>query len=256
MKVHYALAAMAASASALIAPAAMPRALVARPAPTADATVLEVPRPRPLFYYVLRNGSCGWIASPTVRLHPRAEAPRATLVSVAELVFLQRKKSQEGVGFKPQSLRRRGFEPHRMQYSSREPIGATVARQIPVLKVTRSNHVSVIGLTVPTRAGLPTKHEEGEAPAQPGKHAKVQEGRPPSRGGGGKKKTMSRKKLTLKAQAAVEKGREATFMSKLVPRDGRRARGRAGSRASYKAAGGVSRALCPVMPRRARHLVV
>ena len=48
MKVHYALAAMAASASALIAPAAMPRALVARPAPTADATVLEVPRPRPL----------------------------------------------------------------------------------------------------------------------------------------------------------------------------------------------------------------
>ena len=49
MKVHYALAAMAASASALIAPAAMPRALVARPAPTADATVLEVPRPRPLF---------------------------------------------------------------------------------------------------------------------------------------------------------------------------------------------------------------
>ncbi len=26
---------------------------------------------------------------------------------------------------------------------------------------------------------------------------------------------MSRKKLTLKAQAAVEKGREATFMSKL-----------------------------------------
>ena len=49
MKVHYALAAMAASASALIAPAAMPRALVARPAPTADATVLEVPRPRLIF---------------------------------------------------------------------------------------------------------------------------------------------------------------------------------------------------------------
>ena len=35
---------------------------------------------------------------------------------------------------------------------------------------------------------------------------------------------MSRKKLTLKAQAAVEKGREATFMSKPFPRDGRRAR--------------------------------
>ena len=38
---------------------------------------------------------------------------------------------------------------------------------------------------------------------------------------------MSRKKLTLKAQAAVEKGREATFMSRewrFVPRDGRRAR--------------------------------
>ena len=44
-----ALAGLAASASALLAPAAMPRALVARPAPTADATVLEVPRPRPLF---------------------------------------------------------------------------------------------------------------------------------------------------------------------------------------------------------------
>ena len=61
MKVHYALAAMAASASALIAPAAMPRALVARPAPTADATVLEVPRPRPLismsFEWLLRLDS-------------------------------------------------------------------------------------------------------------------------------------------------------------------------------------------------------
>ena len=44
----------------------------------------------------------------------------------------------------------------------------------------------------------------------------VKKGAPPTaRGGGGKKKTMSRKKLTLKAQAAVEKGREATFMSKL-----------------------------------------
>ena len=45
-----ALAGLAASASALLAPAAMPRALVARPAPTADATVLEVPRPRPLSF--------------------------------------------------------------------------------------------------------------------------------------------------------------------------------------------------------------
>ena len=45
---------------------------------------------------------------------------------------------------------------------------------------------------------------------------KFKKGAPPTaRGGGGKKKTMSRKKLTLKAQAAVEKGREATFMSKL-----------------------------------------
>ena len=79
MKVHYALAAMAASASALIAPAAMPRALVARPAPTADATVLEVPRPRPLFSMSFEHGSCGWIASPAIRLHPRANS-RATCI--------------------------------------------------------------------------------------------------------------------------------------------------------------------------------
>ena len=92
MKVHYALAAMAASASALIAPAAMPRALVARPAPTADATVLEVPRPRPLFEQFFENGSCGWIASPTVRLHPRANSRATSLVSVAELVSLQKKE--------------------------------------------------------------------------------------------------------------------------------------------------------------------
>ena len=44
---------------------------------------------------------------------------------------------------------------------------------------------------------------------------KFKKGAPPRAVGGGKKKTMSRKKLTLKAQAAVEKGREATFMSKL-----------------------------------------
>ena len=111
MKVHYALAAMAASASALIAPAAMPRALVARPAPTADATVLEVPRPRPLFDKVLRHVSCGWIASPTIRLHPRANS-RATCIRGR--VGLSSMMNQEGVGFKPQSLRRRGFEPHRM----------------------------------------------------------------------------------------------------------------------------------------------
>ena len=40
-------------------------------------------------------------------------SPATSLVSVAELVS-RRKTSQEGVGFKPQSLRRRGFEPHRM----------------------------------------------------------------------------------------------------------------------------------------------
>jgi len=38
---------------------------------------------------------------------------------------------------------------------------------------------------------------------------------PQARGGGGKKKSLSRKKLTLKAQAGVEKGRESIFMSKL-----------------------------------------
>ena len=45
-------------------------------------------------------------------------SPASSLVSVAELVFLQQKKSQEGVGFKPQSLRRRGFEPHRMHMNA------------------------------------------------------------------------------------------------------------------------------------------
>jgi hypothetical protein len=46
---------------------------------------------------------------------------------------------------------------------------------------------------------------------------KFKKGAPPAaRGGGGrKKKSMSRKKLTMKAQAAVEKGREEQFMSKL-----------------------------------------
>ena len=100
-----ALAGLAASASALLAPAAMPRALVARPAPTADATVLE---------------AC--------RRNTKKE---------------KRQRNQENM-------------------------------------------------------------------------RKFKKGAPPTaRGGGGKKKTMSRKKLTLKAQAAVEKGREATFMSKL-----------------------------------------
>ena len=127
MKVHYALAAMAASASALIAPAAMPRALVARPAPTADATVLEVPRPRPLSLlcpstWLLRlNSPTNYSVAPESKLESELKQARQrlslanSLVSVAELVFLQQKKSQEGVGFKPQSLRRRGFEPHRMQ---------------------------------------------------------------------------------------------------------------------------------------------
>jgi len=46
---------------------------------------------------------------------------------------------------------------------------------------------------------------------------KFKKGAPPAaRGGGGrKKKSISRKKLTMKAQAAVEKGREEQFMSKL-----------------------------------------
>ena len=101
MKVHYALAAMAASASALIAPAAMPRALVARPAPTADATVLEVPRPRPLSL----QGPSTWLLrlnSPTnysVAPESKLESERAqrlslanSLVSVAELVFLHKEE--------------------------------------------------------------------------------------------------------------------------------------------------------------------
>ena len=46
---------------------------------------------------------------------------------------------------------------------------------------------------------------------------------------------MSRKKLTLKAQAAVEKGREATFMSLDLATGG--ALGRAVTSASYKRRG-------------------
>lgn len=38
---------------------------------------------------------------------------------------------------------------------------------------------------------------------------------PVARGGGGKKKTLSRKKLTLKAQASKEKERESAFMARL-----------------------------------------
>lgn len=38
---------------------------------------------------------------------------------------------------------------------------------------------------------------------------------PVARGGGGKKKTLSRKKLTLKAQAAKEKERESAFTARL-----------------------------------------
>ncbi len=123
--------------------------------------------------------------------------------------------NQEGVGFKPQSLRRRGFEPHRMQLVER-PIGATVARQIPVLKVTRSNRVSVSArrYATPQACRRNTKKEKRQRNQE--NMRKFKKGAPPTaRGGGGKKKTMSRKKLTLKAQAAVEKGREATFMSKL-----------------------------------------
>jgi hypothetical protein len=45
---------------------------------------------------------------------------------------------------------------------------------------------------------------------------KFKKGAPPAqRGGGRKKKSMSRKKLTMKAQATVEKAREEVFMSKL-----------------------------------------
>ena len=44
--------------------------------------------------------------------HYRAQSPFCT--TVAELVFRQARRAGEVVGFKPQSLRRRGFEPHRM----------------------------------------------------------------------------------------------------------------------------------------------
>ena len=96
------------------------------------------------------------------------------------------------------------------------PIGATVARQIPVLKVTRSNRVSVSArrYATPQACRRNTKKEKRQRNQE--NMRKFKKGAPPTaRGGGGKKKTMSRKKLTLKAQAAVEKGREATFMSKL-----------------------------------------
>lgn len=44
---------------------------------------------------------------------------------------------------------------------------------------------------------------------------KYKKGAPPGRGAGGKKKSLSRKRLTLKAQATKEKARESVFMSKL-----------------------------------------
>ena len=95
------------------------------------------------------------------------------------------------------------------------PIGATVARQIPVLKVTRSNRVSVSARRYNAQACRRNTKKEKRQRNQENMR-KFKKGAPPTaRGGGGKKKTMSRKKLTLKAQAAVEKGREATFMSKL-----------------------------------------
>ena len=95
------------------------------------------------------------------------------------------------------------------------PIGATAARQIPVLKVTRSNRVSVSARRYNAQACRRNTKKEKRQRNQENMR-KFKKGAPPTaRGGGGKKKTMSRKKLTLKAQAAVEKGREATFMSKL-----------------------------------------
>ena len=97
------------------------------------------------------------------------------------------------------------------------PIGATVARQIPVLKVTRSNRVSVTtGHRRYTTQACRRNTKKEKRQRNQENMRKFKKGAPPTaRGGGGKKKTMSRKKLTLKAQAAVEKGREATFMSKL-----------------------------------------
>ena len=108
------------------------------------------------------------------------------------------------------------FEAFRRVLLSLRSIGATVARQIPVLKVTRSNRVSVSArrYATPQACRRNTKKEKRQRNQE--NMRKFKKGAPPTaRGGGGKKKTMSRKKLTLKAQAAVEKGREATFMSKL-----------------------------------------
>ena len=141
MKVHYALAAMAASASALIAPAAMPRALVARPAPTADATVLEVPRPCPLF-----EGPSTWLLrlnSPTNYSVAPESKLESDLYPWPSWSFFNKRRAKKALDLSPNLSGGVGSNPTGCTLVER-PIGATVARQIPVLKVTRSNRVSVI----------------------------------------------------------------------------------------------------------------
>ena len=122
----------------------------------------------------------------------------------------------------------------------RRPIGATVARQIPVLKVTCSNHVSVKRPTVRSpNAGLPTKHEEGEAPAQPGEHAQVQEGRAAD---GARRRRQEEDHVAQEADAQGagrrREGPRGDVHVEAVPRDGRRARGEARPRRPIKSGEG------------------
>mmetsp|Transcript_2127 Transcript_2127/g.7045 ORF Transcript_2127/g.7045 Transcript_2127/m.7045 type:complete len:149 (-) Transcript_2127:157-603(-) len=70
--------------------------------------------------------------------------------------------------------------------------------------------------TLDARAPQPSNPLQTFLPASQENMRKFKRGAAPAqRGAGGKKKSLSRKKLTLKAQSAKEKGREATFMSKL-----------------------------------------
>ena len=79
-----------------------------------------VPRPRPFF-----NSVAQWIAYQTSNLGVAGSSPVGVVSPIARRPFsirgrvgLSSTMNQKGVGFKPQSLRRRGFEPHRMHMNA------------------------------------------------------------------------------------------------------------------------------------------
>ena len=71
--------------------------------------------------YIFCNSVAQWIAYQTSNLGVAGSSPVGVVSPIARRPFsirgrvgLSSMMNQEGVGFKPQSLRRRGFEPHRM----------------------------------------------------------------------------------------------------------------------------------------------